>query len=169
MIEGAQGIPSGDAGHVFGDTNGDLVVDSPYDVTLSQQWNATVAPNASVVLETSTRFDAEDRAPTALGDTASTGRDKPVDVPVLANDNDPDGDALTVESVMQPQHGAVAIQPNGRIRYTPAAGYEGSDSFTYTAGDGRGGSASADVLLDVGTFPLRVAKTGEVAQATGVQ
>ena len=63
-IQGANGIPPADNGVVFNDTNGDLVADSPYDVTLSQQWNATVAPNASVVLESSTRFDAEDRSPT---------------------------------------------------------------------------------------------------------
>ena len=52
VIEGAKGIPSGDNGVVFNDTNGDLVADSPYDVTLSQQWNTTVAPDESVVLET---------------------------------------------------------------------------------------------------------------------
>jgi hypothetical protein len=160
VIEGAHGIPPGDSGLVFNDTDGDLVVDSPYDVTLSQQWNATVAPNSSVVLESSTRFDAENRAPSAVADTASTGRDTHVDVDVRANDSDPDGDALTVESVTQPQHGTVAIQPSGRIRYTPTSGYEGSDAFTYTVGDGRGGTASAGVGLDVGTFALTVAKTG---------
>jgi hypothetical protein len=160
VIEGAHGIPPGDSGLVFDDTNGDLVADSPYDVTLSQQWNATIAPDESVVLETSTRFDAEDRAPVAVGDSASTGRDTPVDVDVRANDSDPDGDALVVESVTQPQHGTAAVLPSGRIRYTPASGYEGRDGFTYTVGDGRAGTAIAAVGLDVGTFALTVAKTG---------
>ena len=160
VIEGAGGIPPGDSRLVFNDTNGDLVADSPYDVTLSQQWNATVAPGASVVLESSTRFDAENRAPTAVADTASTGRDAPVEVDVRANDSDPDGDALSVESVTQPQHGTAAIQPSGKIRYTPASGYEGGDSFTYAVGDGRGGTASAVVALTVGTFTLTVDKTG---------
>jgi Bacterial Ig domain/RTX calcium-binding nonapeptide repeat (4 copies)/Divergent InlB B-repeat domain len=171
VIEGAHGIPSGDRGLIFNDANGDRVADSPYDVTLSQQWNATISPSESVVLETSTRFDGENRAPTAVADSARTGRDTPVDVDVRANDNDPDGDALTVESVTQPQHGTAAIQPNGRIRYTPASGYEGSDGFTYTVGDGRGGAASAAVGLDVGTFTLTVAKTGNgrvVSAPTGI-
>jgi Ca2+-binding RTX toxin-like protein len=159
-IEGAGGIPPGDSGLVFNDTNGDLVADSPYDVTLSQQWNATVAPGASVVLESSTRFDAENRAPTAVADSASTGRDAPVEVDVRANDSDPDGDALSVVSVSEPQHGTAAIQPSGRIRYTPASGYEGSDSFTYVVGDGRGGTASAVVTLTAGTYTLAVDKTG---------
>ena len=160
VIEGALGIPAGDIGRVFNDTTGDLVADSPFDVTLSQQWNATIAPNASVVLETATRFDGENRAPTAAADTARTGRDTPVDLDVRANDGDPDGDALTVESVSQPQHGSVAILPSGLIRYTPASGYEGSDSFTYTVGDGRGGTASAGVGLTVGTYRLTAAQTG---------
>ena len=171
VIEGAGGIPPGDSGLVFNDTNDDLVADSPYDVTLSQQWNATLAPNESVVLQSSTRFDAENRAPTAVADSARTGRDQPVDVDVRANDSDPDGDALTVESVTQPQHGSVAIQPSGKIRYTPASGYEGRDGFTYTVGDGRGGTASAAVGLEVGTFTLTVAKTGNgrvVSDPTGI-
>jgi Ca2+-binding RTX toxin-like protein len=160
VIVGAGGIPPGDSRLVFNDTNGDLVADSPFDVTLSQQWNATVAPGASVVLESSTRFDAENRLPTAVADTESTGRDAPVEVDVRANDSDPDGDALNVVSVTQPQHGTAAIQPSGKIRYTPASGYEGSDSFIYVVGDGRGGTASAVVALTVGTFTLTVEKTG---------
>jgi hypothetical protein len=40
------------------------------------------------VLESSTRFDAENRVPRAVADTASTGRDAPVEVDVRANDSD---------------------------------------------------------------------------------
>ena len=65
-----------------------------------------------------------------------------------------------MESVTQPQHGTVAILPSGRVRYTPASGYEGSDAFTYTVSDGRGGTASASVAITVGTYALTVAKTG---------
>ena len=142
-IQGANGIPPADNGVVFNDANGDLIADGPYDVTLSQQWNATIAPNESVVLESSTRFDAEDRSPTPVDDSVRTGRDQSVDIDVRANDTDPDGDALTVESVTQPPHGSAAIQADGTVRYTPASGFEGRDSFMYTVGDGRGGSATA--------------------------
>ena len=152
VIEGAQGIPPGDNGHVFNDPDGNLVVDSPFDVTLSQQWNATIAPSASVTLVSSTRFDAEDRAPTASADNASTGRGRPVDIDVLANDSDADGDALSVESVTQPPHGTASVEADGAIRYTPAAGFQGPDGFSYTVSDGRGATASAGVSVDVGTF-----------------
>ena len=160
VIEAAQGIPAGDDGVVFNDTNDDLIADSPYDVTLSQQWNATVAPDASVVLETSTRFDSEDRSPTAVDDSTRTGRDQSVDIDVRANDGDPDGDGLTVDSVTQPPHGSATIQADGTVRYTPESGFEGRDSFTYTVGDGRGGTATAEVSVNVATYTLSVTKTG---------
>ena len=159
-IQGANGIPPGDNGHVFNDANGDLTADGPYDVTLSQQWNATVAPSESVVLESSTRFDAEDRSPTPVDDSVRTGRDQSVDIDVRANDTDPDGDALTVESVTQPPHGSAAIQADGTVRYTPASGFEGRNSFTYTVGDGRGGTATAGASVNVATYTLSVTKTG---------
>jgi Bacterial Ig domain/Divergent InlB B-repeat domain/RTX calcium-binding nonapeptide repeat (4 copies) len=160
VIEGAQGIPPEDNGAVFNDTNDDLVADSPYDVTLSQQWNATIAPGANLVLESSTRFDAEDRNPTPADDSTRTGRNQPVDVGVRANDSDPDGDGLTVESVTQPPHGSAAIQSDGTVLYTPDDGFEGTDGFTYTVNDGRGSTASAAVTVHVATYTLTVAKTG---------
>ena len=160
VIEGAHGIPAGDNGRVFNDPDGNLVADSPFDVTLSQQWNTAIAPSDSVTLVSSTHFDAEDRAPAASPDRAVTGLGRPVDVDVRANDSDPDGDALSVESVTQPQHGTASIQADGTVRYTPAARYEGADAFEYAIGDGRGASASSTVSVDVGTFGLSVAKTG---------
>jgi len=54
---------------------------------------------------------------------------------VLANDRDPDGDAITITQVSTPGHGAATT--NGRtIVYTPTAGYLGPDSFTYILSDG---------------------------------
>lgn len=161
LIEGAGGIPPGDHGVVFRDTDGDLDVDIPFDVTLSQQWGATIAPTASVTIVTSTRFDAENRAPSAVPDTASTNHGTPVNVDVRANDSDPDGDPLGVESVTQPQHGTATIQSNGLVRYVPAAGYAGGDSFSYTIGDGRGATAVSTVGITVDPRnALTVAKTG---------
>ena len=38
---------------------------------------------------------------------------------------------------------------SGKVTYTPTAGYSGTDSFTYTVSDGKGGSASASVAVTV--------------------
>ncbi len=69
-------------------------------------------------------------------------------VNVLANDSDPDGDTLTITAVSTPAHGSATITSGG-ISYTPAAGYSGADSFTYTISDGRGGTATASVAVTV--------------------
>src|SRR5262249_22183597 len=56
---------------------------------------------------------------------------------------------LTITSVGTPGHGTVIAQ-GGDILYTPAAEYFGPDTFTYTIGDGHGGTATAAVNVTVG-------------------
>ena len=88
-------------------------------------------------------------APVAANDAATTTEDTPVNITVLANDTDVDGDSLSVTSVSLPAHGAAAINLDGTIRYTPAANYNGSDVFTYMIGDGHGGTATGTVNVTV--------------------
>ena len=47
-----------------------------------------------------------------------------------------------------PAHGTASIVGN-RVSYTPAPGYSGSDSFSYSIADGRGGTANASVSITV--------------------
>ena len=100
-------------------------------------------------------------APVAVNDTATTLAETLVDVAVLANDMDVDGPSLSVQSVTQPAHGTVSINPSQTVRYTPASGYKGADSFTYVARDGAGGTATATVNLTVNA-PPRVATNLQV-------
>ncbi|HKO59437.1 MAG TPA: Ig-like domain-containing protein, partial [Thermoanaerobaculia bacterium] len=68
---------------------------------------------------------------------------------VLANDNDPDSDPLTVTGIATPPaHGTVSINPNGSFNYLPSAGYLGPDSFQYTVSDGTN-TATGTVTLSV--------------------
>ncbi|WP_010605258.1 Ig-like domain-containing protein [Pseudoalteromonas maricaloris] len=65
-----------------------------------------------------------------------------------ADVSDPDGDALTMELVSQPQNGAVQIQ--GTVfSYTPLPNFNGSDVFTYTVSDGEFKSNTASVAMTV--------------------
>ncbi|MDN2661698.1 tandem-95 repeat protein, partial [Neptunomonas sp. CHC150] len=75
--------------------------------------------------------------PTTAGESATTDEDTPVTVDVLANDSDVDGDTLSVDSATA-ANGAVAINPDGTITYTPNADFNGSDTITYTVSDGNG-------------------------------
>ena len=86
--------------------------------------------------------------PEAEDDVAATDEDGAVTVDVLANDTDPDGDRLRVESVTAPAHGTAAVASDG-VRYTPDADYHGADRFTYVVSDGRGETATAAVAVTV--------------------
>ncbi|MEL6897379.1 MAG: Ig-like domain-containing protein, partial [Planctomycetota bacterium] len=86
--------------------------------------------------------------PIAVNDSASVPRGSAVSVNVLANDSDSDGDTLTIESVGTPSNGSAEIR-NGRVVYTPNTDYTGFDQFTYTINDGRGGTATANVEVEV--------------------
>jgi len=88
-------------------------------------------------------------APNAADDAAETKEGEPVVIDVLANDSDPDGDTLSIDSFEQPAHGTVVLNLDGTLSYTPEAGYSGSDSFTYMVSDGQGGTATATVQLVV--------------------
>ena len=88
-------------------------------------------------------------APAAVADTAAPGTTGPVNVEVLANDSDGDGDPLTISAVTSPADGVVAIEADGTVTYTPDAGFTGTDTFTYTVTDGHGGTATAAVTVTV--------------------
>ena len=68
---------------------------------------------------------------------------------VLANDTDPNGLPLTAIIVTNPAHGTAALGANGALLYTPAAGFSGSDSFTYKANDGLSDSNVSTVTIAV--------------------
>ena len=150
-IRFADGIPSSDDGVVHNDGNGDRVVDTPYNVTLSQQWAvASLAPGASLTLVTETQFGREPKnvAPQAVADSLTTAEDTASTIDLLANDTDPDGDPISLVGTSGGAHGSVSCA-GGLCTYTPAPNFNGSDSFTYTIADGRGGSSSATVNVTV--------------------
>ena len=90
-------------------------------------------------------------APVAINDSASTGPGTPLVIPVLANDTDADGDPLIV-TFHRPagQRNRRTINPDGTVTYTPAAGFTGIDTFTYTVSDGNGSTTTATVTVTVG-------------------
>ncbi len=88
--------------------------------------------------------------PIAQADNATTTRNTTVNIPVLANDADPNGDTLTVTAVTQGANGTATITNGGtRVSYRPKSGFTGTDSFTYSVSDGHGGTATAIVTVTV--------------------
>jgi Bacterial Ig domain len=92
--------------------------------------------------------DPVNDAPVATDDSDSTDEDSPVDVSVLANDSDVDGDALAVQDATDPADGSVSCDSDS-CTYTPDPNFNGSDSFSYTVSDGNGGTDTATVTVTV--------------------
>ena len=89
------------------------------------------------------------RPPLAEDDAFSGDEDTEITGNVLDNDSDPDGDPLTVIANTDPSNGTVTVNPDGSFVYTPEQDFNGTDSFTYTVSDGRGGEATATVTITV--------------------
>jgi hypothetical protein len=87
-------------------------------------------------------------APVATADSASTSVNTPVTINVLGNDNDVDGDTLSVELFTGAASGSVGISGTNFV-YTPSAGFVGVDSFTYRARDGSVASNTVAVTVTV--------------------
>jgi large repetitive protein len=90
-------------------------------------------------------------APVAVNDTAATDDRTAIVIRVLANDTDAEGQTLSVSSATAVR-GAVAIQADQSIRYTPAVGFNGTDTISYTITDGAGGEATAQVAVTVRAY-----------------
>ncbi len=80
-------------------------------------------------------INVNDNAPDAIGETATTTEDTSVNIDLLANDSDADGDGLTIKSAVA-EFGSVVIEPNGTVTYAADTNYSGSDIIRYVVTDG---------------------------------
>ena len=102
--------------------------------------------------------------PTAVNDNLTANEDSASNsFDVLANDSAlPDtGETLTLTGASNTNRGGtVALGQNGtRVIYTPAANFQGTETFTYTVSDGHGGTAT-------GTATVTVTNTNDPPTAT---
>ncbi|MFQ5648303.1 MAG: tandem-95 repeat protein [bacterium] len=92
-------------------------------------------------------------APVAENDTTATSEDTPVTIAVTQNDSDVDGslDSNTLTVTSGPANGVTTVSTStGEITYTPAANFNGQDSFTYTIQDDVGATSNeATVVITV--------------------
>nr|WP_302474564.1 Ig-like domain-containing protein [Roseococcus sp. MDT2-1-1] len=73
--------------------------------------------------------------PVAFDDTATTAVGNAVIIDVLSNDFDFENDPTSIVSFGQGSHGTVA-EADGKLVYTPASGFVGTDTFTYALNGG---------------------------------
>ncbi|WP_162867862.1 Ig-like domain-containing protein [Euzebya tangerina] len=96
-----------------------------------------------------------DVPPTAVPDAAQVvgyaSGDTPTSVliDVLDNDQDPAGNGLAVDAVDAAGTAGSAVVIGDEVRYTPPAGFKGTDVFVYTLIDGSGNTDTASVVVTV--------------------
>ena len=131
--------------------------------TLRVSHEPDASPNSTPVSESDIAIGKPDNLnngqqntpPVAADDIATvTAVGQSLQIDVLANDSDLDGDNLDITLSGQPDKGsAQTLTANGGpvVLYTPDQDFAGQDSFSYAVADGNGGSDTATVTLEDGT------------------
>ena len=115
----------------------------------SYHYNSDYALAVNAITVTATAPPVN-RAPVAVNDTITIAQASPATVvPVRTNDSDPDSDPLTVTAITQPTNGTAVLATDGSVSYTPNPTFSGTDTFTYTISDGRGGLDTATITITV--------------------
>jgi Tol biopolymer transport system component len=91
-------------------------------------------------------------APVAVDDIGIATPEQSLRLSVLANDNELDGDTMSVQSVGTPLHGTVTLDGDDVI-YKTTTGNIATDKFTYTVADSTGLTATATIYIGIGEFP----------------
>src|SRR5690606_20371492 len=105
--------------------------------TATASFSVTAVKDAPEAEDDTLASQAEDASPRTIAFAELT-----------ANDDDVDGDALTVSAVGDATGGTVAILA-GEVVFTADADFNGLASFDYTVGDGKGGTDTATASFSV--------------------
>ena len=100
-------------------------------------------------------------APVAQNDEATVDEDNSVNISVIDNDEDPEGELANSTFAVEtgPSNGEVTNNDDGTFTYTPDANFNGSDSFTYSITDPDGGvdTATVDITINPVADPIALA------------
>lgn len=140
----------------------EIVLDNSPDTGIRDLADNVLRPNRPGGVTTFTVITAGlNKPPTVFDDDITTIENLPVNIPVLANDEGPDSPVVadTVTIVSPPASGQAVANADGTVDYTPAAGFTGTDSFTYTVEDLDGDLSNeatvvVTVITDVNDSPM---------------
>lgn len=140
LLTGVTGLPAGAVSSTVAKTAAiNQVIAKAGDLgAISDLVIATSKPNANL-------------APATTPDAVATTRGQPVTFDVRTNDVDPEGAALKVTAIngtalqagvpVTVTGGAITLNANGTLTFTPTMTFVGTPSFTYTLSDGVNSSA----------------------------
>ncbi len=106
------------------------------------------------------------QVPVANSDSATTDSNTPVEITVLKNDKDPEGQPLSIVSVtVSPDEGSVLVTANNTLSFTPKPGFVGTAVISYTAKDSQGAlsnptfvSVKVSAVVDPNAFTVAVSQ-----------
>ena len=90
---------------------------------------------ATITIVVDSNYNHINLPPVAANDYISIKKNTSGTLPILANDNDPNGDPLTPAIIASTKHGTSVLNSNGTVTYTPSTGFVGLDTFTYKVCD----------------------------------
>ena len=152
-------------------------------LTLNSSGDMTYTPNTNFVGDDSFTYTVEsngtletatvtititvsaNQAPNAVADSATTNEDTSVVINVLANDTDPEGDAIEVVGASA-SNGTVTVDVNGLVTYSPNTNFNGVDSISYTLRDSDGNESTGVVTVNVTAVNDAPVASDDAAQTT---
>jgi len=160
--EGGDGVSYDPNGAFEGLAAGETAQDT-FSYTVSDGNGGTDTATVTVTVT------GENDAPVAVDDSFSGDEDGEISGNAFANDSDPDGDGIVLQSASDPSHGWIwwgfaggeegeegleveevsGLATDGTFYYYPDPDFFGTDSFTYTISDENGGTDTATVTITV--------------------
>ncbi|WP_319543692.1 tandem-95 repeat protein [uncultured Pseudodesulfovibrio sp.] len=156
-------------GTVSVDANGNVVFSPEQDFNSEQNggdasfwYRAFDGEKYSDPVEVTIKIGAVNDAPDAGGDSFATLEDTSLNLDVLVNDIDMDGDNLTIVSEADSDNNVdapsaangsveiVLVNGEQQLHYTPDTDFNGQDTITYSVSDGNGGFDTTTVTVNVG-------------------
>jgi uncharacterized repeat protein (TIGR02543 family) len=137
-------------------TYGALATTTRAGYTFAGWWTGTGGTGTQVTSGTTVTITASQTlyakwtvndAPVAQAQSVTTAEDTAKEITLVATDAE--GDVLTYLIVTGPAHGTLSTISSNLVTYTPAANYNGPDSFTFTARDSSLTSTPATVSITV--------------------
>jgi predicted outer membrane repeat protein len=125
------------------------------DYSPAENWHGidsftyTIEDTAGNQASAAVTVTVENQAPVAVDDSVSIPSNSAIFIPVLSNDTDPEGGALTLLAAGTPDNGGTAQAFNNEVHYTPAEDWSGVESFSYVIEDTEGNNATAVVAVTV--------------------
>ena len=121
--------------------------------TLGGYWQGPGGPNTEGQVGAMVIVIGTNTPPSAGPLTMTVTNGVPATLPIIGNPTGPtdvDGDPLTVTAVQSPtSHGALVSNNGSAVTYAFSGAFAGTDTFTYTVGDGFGGFATNTVAVSV--------------------